>query len=629
MFQSTALFHSPPAGKDKWNYPSINRKSDPSVSNTRGFKRLDSLDSDCHSSRSSSYDSSVASKMNSEKVVDQKLPPNSSSKESKWFGYYPQSDQSVGPSATSSSSASHQKMSGKFQNHYTAAVAPASRPAFSQPQVHLYNHSHHHQQPWTYYQQPPPPSAASYQVPYNLTKGHFEVWPMEQMMQQGCYLQQPSMPFNQGHGGHQEWGQGTITRCVNYIYEGASNLISAMSTSLSFSTTLAGGQPPRVLNPNAKSFTPLNPNAKEFHPSSGPTSLISSDDQNPVPKERENLNSNISNEKDSSTTVTPPNGLLQVEDQENCLQITPEIKCEMKSIAYRKCTPWIPKIPVKSKDQQKQQQSREIPPSDISFSEDDHEDLEDSDDDDDDDDEGEDDGSVSKRSRLLSQCSSESGSFIQFGSEEIPRCTKSPPRIPDKPSPFLANFLVGGGHDDEDDEDDSEDEDDSDHFGSWDSSIDAIVLDDPDMLAELGLQCQWQIPSHVVVKSVDTVDHHQKNTEFEEDIDQEDSHFLLLDEFHLSRNDHNEILKQIKDANERWSSNNSENCKQTADDNLESIIEERKTKVTFAEPLVTHVTYVIPIIRKADLDRFERLLKPIFGSEHRQKMRSYIADNSF
>merc|ERR1719433_1375659 len=128
-------------------------------------------------------------------------------------------------------------------------------------------------------------------------------------MQQGCYLQQPSMPFNQSH---QEWiGQGSsITRCVNYISEGASNLISAMSTSLSFSTTLSSGQPPKVLNPNAKSFTPLNPNAKEFHPtSSSPTPVIS----DPVPKERENSNSNnsLSKEKDeSSVTVTPPNGLL-------------------------------------------------------------------------------------------------------------------------------------------------------------------------------------------------------------------------------------------------------------------------------------------------------------------------------
>jgi len=648
MFTSTAIFHSPPAGKDKWNYSSITRKSDPSVSisNTRGFKRLDSLDSDCHSSRSSSYDSSVASKMNnSEKVVDQKIPANSSSKESKWFGFYPQSDhQSVETSSTSSAS-SNQKSSGKNQNHYTAVAAPSSsRPSlFYQPQVHLFNHHHsHHHQPhqqpsWNYYQQhQAPPPSTSYQVPYNLTKGHFEVWQMEHMMQQGCYLQQPSMPFNQSH---QEWGQGSsITRCVNYIYEGASNLISAMSTSLSFSTTLSGGQAPKVLNPNAKSFTPLNPNAKEFHPtSSSPTPVIS----DPVPKERENSNSNnsLSNEKDeSSVTITPPNGLLHVEEQENGLQITPEIKCEMKSIAYRKCTPWIPKISVKSKDQEKPQQENRL--SDISFSEDDHEVLEDSDDvddddDDDDDAEDEDDGSVSKRTRLLSQCSSESGSFIQFGSEESPKCTKSSPRIPEKPSPFLANFLCGHEDDDDEEEESSEDED-SDHFGSWDSSIDAIVLDDPDILAEFGLQCQWQIPSQIG-KSVDTVDH-QNIAEFEEDLtDQENSDCLLLDEFHLSRNaknDHNEILKQIQDANERWSSfnNGSENCKQTAEhsDDIESIIEEeRKTKVTFTEPLVTHVTYVIPIIRKADLGRFERLLKPIFGTEHRQKMRSYIADNCF
>merc|ERR1712004_920667 len=106
--------------------------------------------------------------------------------------------------------------------------------------------------------------------------------------------------------------------------------------------------------------------------------------------ENSNSNNSPSNEKDeSSVTITPPNGLLHVEEQDNGLQITPEIKCEMKSIAYRKCTPWIPKISVKSKDQEKPQQENRL--SDISFCEDDHVD---DDDDDDDDAEDEDDGSV-------------------------------------------------------------------------------------------------------------------------------------------------------------------------------------------------------------------------------------------
>lgn len=354
----------------------------------------------------------------------------------------------------------------------------------------------------------------------------------------------------------------------------------------------------------------------------------------PMPKRWENSSSSNtpSNEKDGlAVTIPLPGRLSHMGKQNNGLEITPEIKCETESIADRKRTPWIRKIPMESKDQGKLQEENCI-----SLNENDHEALENPNDvnnDDHDDQEAENynDDSVSKRTRPLDHYSSEPGSLTQFGNKEIPKYVKSSPRDSEKLSPFLANFIYRHENDNDYDEKKLFQEGDSDPLGSWNSSIDAIILDDPDILAEFGPQYQWRTPSRIGT-SIDTVNH-QTIARFEENIaDQENNDCLILDEFHpyqSAKNNNSAILKQIQEANERWSSFNDsiQNCKQTPEssDTVESTNEEeRKPRVTFMECLVTHVTFIMPRIRKADLSRSERLLKPIFDTEHRQKMRLYI-----
>ena len=85
--------------------------------------------------------------------------------------------------------------------------------------------------------------------------------------------------------------------------------------------------------------------------------------------------------------ITPPNGENDINNM-----VTPEMKCELKSVALRKCTPWIPKGSVKENE-------LEVPPAEV-FSD---EELESDDDFENDD----------SRPRLFSICSSEDN-FIQF-----------------------------------------------------------------------------------------------------------------------------------------------------------------------------------------------------------------------
>ena len=89
-----------------------------------------------------------------------------------------------------------------------------------------------------------------------------------------------------------------------------------------------------------------------------------------------------------------------------------------------------------------------------------------------------------------------------------------------------------------------------------------------------------------------------------------------------------ELRRKIKEANEAWSK-------------IEPLDKIDK-KVGFYEPIVTMVIEVerseepseeasgqlSHAQRKADKDRLERLLTPIFKNEHRDKMRTYI-DNCF
>ena len=426
----------------------------------KGFMRLNSVEDE------SPY------KMTSEKI-NTNLPPSPSSKESKWFSDYPQTNYNQAFMPQFGGGAPTGANWG--QNYPSHFWGPASAGGYP-----------------------------NYQVPYNLTKGQFEVWPMQPFhhQNQSCYLthQQPhQLSYTQSHPGHQhhqqqschqhqeDQDQKSISGIVNYVLEaGVSVLASAMTSFTSF-TSWSGSCAPQAtsttssstmvyratLNPNAKAFTPLNPHAKEFHPASNGKSPQ-------VPE--------------SSASVTPPNGKIE----ENSSNITPETKVDMKSVAYRKCTPWIPKGPG----------GKHVPPtgsSDISSEElvnsDLDSDLESDLEDDDDDFEGQDND---QRPRLLSICSSEND-FIQFTSttENSPRC-KSPPKIPEKPSTFLKNFLAGH-EDDEESDDDEEDSDDDDYDADWDTTIDAIFLDDESQLKELGLHCQW-MHQHLPSKSVDVVD---------------------------------------------------------------------------------------------------------------------------
>jgi len=91
-------------------------------------------------------------------------------------------------------------------------------------------------------------------------------------------------------------------------------------------------------------------------------------------------------------------------------------------------------------------------------------------------------------------------------------------------------------------------------------------------------------------------------------------------------------LQRVEEANKKW--NNLESKRPSTND--------KKTKnVAFTEPLVSKIQYEDPEMadelrearvgdyncaqRRADQDRYNRLLGPIFKPEHRDKIRSYIA----
>ena len=96
--------------------------------------------------------------------------------------------------------------------------------------------------------------------------------------------------------------------------------------------------------------------------------------------------------------------------------------------------------------------------------------------------------------------------------------------------------------------------------------------------------------------------------------------------------DYGLVLKKIKEANEKW-------------DLLESLKTNQHSKkaknVDFSEPLISGIQFEDPELadelraarigdyncaqRRADQDRYNRLLGPIFNAEHRDKIRSYIA----
>lgn len=384
----------------------------------------------------------------------------------------------------------------------------------------------------------------------------------------------------------------TFTRCVNYIFGTVGTVIaSAFSTSTSLtsppssSSSVSSGESssdcfqssltPRTLNPNARVFTPLNPNAKEFRPAAAKSSLDPGPGQGPAdpPQVPED-------DPEEPEPVTPPN----------------EEEVQLKAVSYRKCTPWVPKG------------TKVI--NDSGLLDTTEEDVIEHDDDDDDNDSGDDDEENAydnSRQRLLSICSSEDN-FIQFEAE-----SPKEPRKLENCSKFLKDFIAGHSDSDEDEEDDDDDD------GDWDSTVDAIFIDDEDILEQCGLQCQWMIEAPKIKTSVSADD-----LEEDDDLDQVDH---KAKEFPTSIDRH-QLVDKIRSANKEWSA---------FDDIAKSDV-----KVAFYEPLVTGVLEEDPeqaadlrlarisdfAQRKADTERLSRLLTPIFDEEHRDKMRAYIQSYS-
>merc|ERR1712062_667172 len=217
---------------------------------------------------------------------------------------------------------------------------------------------------------------------------------------------------------HYQSNNGTFSKCVNSLFSWGSAALATAATAIT--SSLLSGSPgsstveqqvcsSTTLNPNAKEFVPLNPNAKEFTPKSSATKNV------PVP--------------DSIKKSSPK--LMK--------KSSPEVS--LKTVAQRKCTPWIPpgssfgsfddfELPVRGE---------------ISDSEDDS-----------DDDDSEEENHRNARARLLSQC--------------------------------LKDFLAGKG------EEESEEEvieDDSD----WDNTDQepSVIAIDENLLEECGLKCQWMV----------------------------------------------------------------------------------------------------------------------------------------
>jgi len=527
---TTAFYHnSPKTGENKgFSWPSSTKqKSDMKKSNDyqRKYLRLNSLEGSCQTFKKSPEDKGtpIGSPKMAQKSVDAKLPP--SSRESKWFGRYNQDHQYP-----------------HFQHQYQ------QHPYYQNTHLQPY---HHH-----------------YQMPYNLSKGQYEIWPMMQegqmiqpMMSQCCVSQSEvrigvaavattadAIPEVIAGGAAVE----CVHRCVNSFMEWGSQLMSGFISS--------------TLNPNAKEFTPsLNPNAKEFQPSSA---------EKPDKK------------------VEVPEDIEHVQEAPKKPEVVTAEKVQYRAVNQRKCTPWIPKGTPINLSSDQDLSDLELP-DDITT---------DSDEDEEEDDDDLDD--TKSRSRLLSICSSEDG-FIQFD-EQISSSPKVLTKIDkSKASPFLLNFLAAP---DDDDESESEDDD-----SDWDKSYDhdQVIFDTEDL-----------VPNWTLIPL--------QNNKISDEVDKAAKANIIKccdDAYPDQDRDHQEVLRRIKEANDKW-------------DKLDFITEESHllVKVNFNDPLVIGIRYEEPELaeelrqarlndcaqRKADQERYNRLLAPIFEGEHRDKIRSYI-----
>jgi len=518
MFNTTAFFHQSPSGGQKWSSNTTKVKGQ-----SRSYHRINSLEGECHTHPKTTSKMMTAN-------LDQKIQPTA--KEEKWFN-----------------------------GHYN-----------SNPPIH-YPQQQHQQPHHPAFYNPYWPQQQQIQVPYNLNKGQFEIWPMEpaacQHPQQNfvdphvAYITQGSM--------HYQSNNGTFTKCVNSLLDWGSAALATAATAIT--SSLLSGSPgsstaeqqvccsSTTLNPNAKEFVPLNPNAKEFTPKSSATQNI------PVP--------------DSIKKSSPK--LIK--------RSSPEVS--LKTVAHRKCTPWIPPgSSFGSFD------DFELPErGEVSDSEDDS--------DDEDDDDSDEESHRNARARLLSQCSEDG--FITF--EESPKI-KSPIDTK-KCSQFLKDFLAGKGEEESEEEvlENDSDWDDQDQEPS-------VITIDENLLEECGLQCQWMVIESKP-KTASTA-----NDKLEK----------LQDTFPVDF-DHDQVMQKIRLANQEW-----DKIPRVKAVKNEQPLEKTKDKVTFdldkcqvveedpalADELRAARLGVNYAQLRADRDRYDRIIGPIFNEEHRDKMRSYI-----
>merc|ERR1740122_159763 len=388
-------------------------------------------------------------------------------------------------------------------------------------------------------------------------------------------------------------------------------------------------------------------NAKDIHSAEKSIKIVPDELQN---HDNSEISTNCNNKTsplekqiitvNDSEPVTPPNG--------------PE-SLELKAVNQRKCTPWVHKGGSMSKVSCDKDDTIE---EDDTFEE--EEDFDDNNSDDGSDFEADSVTCNSPRLRLLSICSSEDGIHFEGSSPNaslnLSQLSAASPKYKidqTKCSPFLKSFLAGPDDLSEEDSDD----DDIDDNDDWDK-----VSDDNQIGFEIDLELEFglpSIPNHFTIQAIkknskidDEVDHNQltsmKNQQLQINIDKKKTAALCCegDKFPTSTLDSvdvnyaGQVLMKIKEANERWDFLDSDSQKTTS--NPDSQNSKKARNVAFSEPLVSGIKLEDPemadelrvarvgeynfVQRSADQDRYNRLLGPVFQPEHRDKIRSYIAE---
>jgi hypothetical protein len=318
---------------------------------------------------------------------------------------------------------------------------------------------------------------------------------------------------------------------------------------------------------------------------------------------------------------------------------------ELKAVNQRKNTPWIHRggsMSMVSGDKDDTVEEDDI------FEE--EEDFDDNNSDDGSDFEADSVTCNSPRLRLLSVCSSEDGIHFEGSSPTAAQLSAASPKYKidqNKCSPFLKSFLAGQDDLSEEDSDDDNIDDDDD----WDK-----VSDDNQIGFEIDLELEFGLPSipNLCIQAskknskIDEVDHNQltstRNQQHQINIDKkkpaaccEGDKFPTSDSVDV--NYAGQVLMKIKEANEKWDFLDSDSQKTSSPDSQNS---EKVRNVAFSEPLVSGIKLEDPemadelrvarvgeynfVQRSADQDRYNRLLGPVFQPEHRDKIRSYIAE---